>query len=123
MLASSVFGIRLDLRAFLRVTPRRRLDRLAPAAAQLLARGNHLAAVGLEPFGPIAPPAPRQLLRILEPLLGALAEVVVHPVAALVLRRGVDGARDVARGAQDELHLPAQGARAGIAALPPPDVG
>src|ERR1043165_3667174 len=86
-------GTLLLLDFFSRVAARRRLDRLATAAAQLLPRGDELAAVRADEARPLGPPAARQLLRVLEPLFRIRTELVVHPVAALVLGGGIDCAR------------------------------
>src|SRR5438094_9641560 len=67
--------------AFPRVATGRGLDRLRLRVAELLARGNLLARVGLEPLRPFRPPASGTLLGLREPLVGLDAELVVHPVA------------------------------------------
>src|SRR5687767_8751908 len=96
------------LRSFLHVPARGRLDRLVLGVAELLPRRHLLAAVPLEPRRPRRPPAAGMLLRALQPAvrvvgqLGWLPRRGRHPVAALVLGRGVDGAGDVAGGTQDE---------------------
>lgn len=54
------------------------------------------------------PPAARNRLGAGEPLLGIIARGAAAPVAALVLRRRVDDAGDVATGAEHELRLPVE---------------
>src|SRR4029079_9780376 len=100
----------------------RGLERLVLRVAQLLARGHELSAVGFQPPGPFGTPATPLFLDIREPLVLVGAELLVHPVAALVLRRGVDRPGDVPGGAEDELHLAPERARAAIAAAPGHDV-
>src|SRR5436190_8969144 len=59
----------------------RGLEGLVLRVAELLARGHELAAVSLEPLGPLCPPTSRLLLGFREPLVLVSTELVVHPVA------------------------------------------
>src|SRR6185437_13899694 len=98
-----VRSLRIASGALFHVAARRGLDRLVLRVAQLLPRRHELAPMGLQPLRPSRPPAARHFPRFRKPALRVGLEPVVHPVAALVLRGGIDGARDVARGAQHEL--------------------
>src|SRR3954469_20237115 len=99
------------LRPLFHVSSRSGLDRFVLRVSEPSARGDAFAAVRLGPFRPCGPPAARMLGRLVEPglrigpHLRALRTVRgTDPVAALVARRGVDRAGDVAGGAEDEVH-------------------
>src|SRR5512137_3121259 len=107
----------------------RRLDHLVFRAAVLLRRGLHRAAELRQPLAPVGPPAAGMLDRVVQPGLRVRWQRVVPagPVAALVLRRRIDAARDVAAGAEHVAHaarLAAAGhqARRSVGGLPRHDV-
>src|SRR5690349_6889615 len=95
----------------LHVAARRGLDRLVLRVSRPLASGDLPAAVLRDPLRPERPPAARMLGRALEPLVRIRSHAGLfrcgtcpaNPIAAPVLRRRVDGAGDVARGAEHEL--------------------
>ena len=65
-------------------------DRDVPLAAELLARGDHLAGVGLDPARPLGPPAAGFLLRAGEPLVGMFrVDRDAQPLARRVIGIGL----------------------------------
>src|SRR5947208_14014738 len=107
---------------FFGVASGRGFQRLLLAVAERLPRGDELAGVRPQPPRPFGPPASRQLLRSDEPLVRLRGLLRVHPVAALALRRRVDGPGDVAARAEDEDGLRSEAARTLVRAAPRHDV-
>ena len=75
----------------------------------------------LQPRIPIRPPAAGMFLGAIEPSL-SIDRALVLPVAALVLRRRVDHARDMTAGAENETDVAAEQRRRLVRALPRHDV-
>src|SRR5664279_2636310 len=107
------------------VSPRRVLDRGEFWVAPLLAGIDFGAAELREPLVPPRPPAARDGFRRFEPAIGIVIQrrlFGVHPVVALLLRRGVDHPGDVAAGAQHESTVALEDLGARIGRLPRHDV-
>src|SRR3954469_12616111 len=84
------------------IAPRRRFDGFVfdiAGACRCLALA---AFVRLEPFHPARPPAALVLLGRLQPILGFGRIGLADPVAAAILRGGIDHARDVTARPEDE---------------------
>src|SRR2546423_15384550 len=82
-------------------------DGLVLAAAHGLGRSNLLAGVALQPLGPVGPPAAGVFAGLVEPGVGLLRErgAARDPVAAFLLGRWVDHARDVPGRTEHETFL------------------
>src|SRR4051812_26801469 len=114
----SVVGVSLLDGPRLHVPTRRRLDRLVPRTAQLAPRGNGLAGLRLQPFGPMGPPAAGHFARAGQPGIAIVRERTIDPMAALVLRGRIDVSGDVSAGAEHELRLSAQQLHAPVRGAP-----
>src|ERR1700742_2911741 len=111
-----------SIRLLLHIAPGRGFDHRIAGVARLRRRSNGAAGVALHPAVPIGPPAAAFLLRFLQPLHWLTREIVMGPVAALVFRRRIDDAGDVAAGCQHEARVLADQSFREIGALPRHDM-
>src|SRR5262244_1458561 len=89
----------------LHIAARRRLQRRVLGAARPRPRLYASAALAREPRVPVVPPAAGAFRGTREPVVGFRRQAVTGPVAALVLRGGIDDAGDVAARPEHEALL------------------
>src|SRR5471032_1381710 len=105
------------------VAPGRGLDRLVLRIAESLGSRFRLAGLRFQPLHPVCPPAAWVRLCGRKPGFRVDAQFTIGPEAALVLRCGVDHARNMTARAKHELSLPAADQlRRAIRAFPRHDV-
>src|SRR5450631_1250038 len=104
------------------VTSRGRLDAPVLAVSQCTARGDLAPRVPFDPGAPLRPPASRHVARRRQPALRIRPGGTIDPVVALVLRRGIDHAGDMAARAQHESRVAREQLRRRISRFPWNDV-
>src|SRR5262245_19407349 len=102
----------------LHVAAGRGLDLREGAAAQLRTCRHLFAGPRAQPAAPVRPPASGYLARRLQPAPGPLALLAFGPIVALVARRRIDHARDVAARPQHEPRVAGHQLRGLVGGLP-----
>src|SRR5262249_35343759 len=106
----------------LHVPPWRALDHPIVAVAGLRCRRDRAAGMTFHPAVPIGPPASRLFFRSVQPILRLATQIVIEPMTALVARRRIDHACDVAARCQYEPWLSSHDILGAERALPGHDV-
>src|SRR5258708_19990986 len=90
-------------------------------AAELRARRQLVFRPRLQPTDPVVPPTTRFFVRTCQPCRRLLASLGRHPVASLVLRRGIDHAGNMPAGAENKTSVAAEQACRAVGRSPRPD--